>query len=134
MSIYLNILIVDDVEYSRQILRAALLACIHEQDVDIKPTFFNSSNGEGIPDFINSQNINIVYLDIDLPGKSGLETLKEIRQIYGEVMVVMVSGESSADNVTQAIKSGANGFVVKPFNSKRIEETLQNYLKKEKLL
>jgi two-component system chemotaxis response regulator CheY len=56
--------------------------------------------------------------------------LKQIRQAKPDIMVVMVSGESSQENVSTAIKNGANGFIVKPFNSGRILDSLQNYLKK----
>jgi two-component system chemotaxis response regulator CheY len=56
--------------------------------------------------------------------------LKQIRQSKSDTIVVMVSGESSQENVTTAIKTGANGFIVKPFNSGRILDSLQNYLKK----
>ena len=130
MSITINILLVDDVEYSRELLRAALLACIREHNVEIEANFFHSSTGESIPEQITLRHINLVYLDIELPHTSGLEVLKQIRQTEPNIMVVMVSGESSAENVTAAIKSGANGFIAKPFNSGRILESLQNYLKK----
>ena len=134
MSITINILLVDDVENSRELLRAAVLACIHEYKVKIDAHFFYSSTGELIPEQINQHRINLVYLDIDLPHTSGLVVLKQIRQVMLKTMVVMVSGESSAYNVTTAIKNGANGFIVKPFNSGRILDSLQNYLKKVRLL
>ncbi|GAC18596.1 response regulator [Paraglaciecola arctica] len=130
MSITINILLVDDVEYSRELLRAALLTCIREHKVEIDANFFHSSTGKSIPQQIKLNNVNLVYLDIELPHTSGLEVLKQIRGSYPDMKVVMVSGESSAENVTAAIKSGANGFIVKPFNSGRILDTLQNYLKK----
>lgn len=130
MRIKINILLVDDVEYSRELLRSALIACIREQDAEIEPIFFHSSTGQSIVEQIQQRQINIVYLDIDLPGTNGLELLKEIRQDHPNIMVVMVSGESSAENVSTAIKSGANGFIVKPFNSGRIFDSVQNYLKR----
>lgn len=130
MRIKINILLVDDVEYSRELLRSALIACIREQDTEIEPIFFHSSNGQSIVEQIQLRHINIVYLDIELPGTNGLELLKEIRQANRDIMVVMVSGESSAENVSTAIKSGANGFIVKPFNSGRISDSVQNYLKR----
>lgn len=134
MSITINILLVDDVEYSRELLRAALLVCIREHKVEINANFFHSSTGEAIPEQIELNRINLVYLDIELPHTSGLEVLKQIREARPDIMVVMVSGENSAENVTTAIKTGANGFIVKPFNSGRILDSLQNYLKKVKPL
>ena len=130
MSITINILLVDDVENSRELLRAALLACINEYKVEIEANFFHAATGELIPEKIIQYRIDLVYLDIELPHTSGLEVLKQIRQAKPDIMVVMVSGESSQENVSAAIKTGANGFIVKPFNSGRILDSLQNYLKK----
>lgn len=130
MSITINILLVDDVENSRELLRAALLACIREHKVQITANFFHASNGKSIPDQIKLNRVNLVYLDIELPHTNGLEVLKQIRESTPDIMVVMVSGESSVENVTTAIKAGANGFIVKPFNSGLILNSLQNYLKR----
>jgi two-component system chemotaxis response regulator CheY len=134
MSITINILLVDDVENSRELLRAALLACINEHKVEIEGNFFHAHTGELIPEKIIQHKIDLVYLDIELPHTSGLEVLKQIRQAKSDIMVVMVSGESSQENVSAAIKTGANGFIVKPFNSGRILDSLQNYLKKAQSL
>jgi two-component system chemotaxis response regulator CheY len=131
MSITINILLVDDVENSRELLRAALLACINECKVEIEANFFHAATGELIPEKITQHKINLVYLDIEIPHTGGLEVLKQVRQAKPDTMVVMVSGESSAENVSTAIKTGANGFIVKPFNSGRILDSVQNYLKKE---
>jgi two-component system chemotaxis response regulator CheY len=130
MSLTISILLVDDVEYSRDLLRGSLLTCTHEHKMDIETNFFHSSTGADIIDVIKYNKIDLVYLDIDLPHISGLNVLKEIRENYPKLMVVMVSGESSIENVTTAIRSGANGFIVKPFNSGRILETVENYLKR----
>ena len=134
MSITINILLVDDVENSRELLRAALLASINEHKAQIEANFFHAATGELIPEQITQHSINLTYLDIDLPHTSGLEVLKQIRQAKIDIMVVIVSGESSQENVSAAIKTGANGFIVKPFNSGRILDSLQNYLKRTRSL
>jgi two-component system chemotaxis response regulator CheY len=134
MSIIINILLVDNIENSRELLRAALLTCIHQHKVEIKANFFHASSGKSIPEQITLHHINLVYLDIELPHTSGLDVLKQIRQAIQKVMVVIVSAESSAANVSSAIENGANSFIVKPFNSGRISDSLQNYLKKVRLL
>jgi two-component system chemotaxis response regulator CheY len=72
----------------------------------------------------------LVYLDIELPHTRGLELLQQIRKAKPDTMVVMVSGENLAENVTTTIKTGANGSIVKPFNSGRILDLLNSYLKK----
>jgi len=131
MEIAINILLIDDVEYSRELLRSILLSCLNEQKINMTAKFSHSSTGLGIPKIITDEKINLVYLDIELPTTTGLAVLKEIRQSHPDLMVVMVSGESSTENVTTSIKMGANGFIVKPFNSDRVIDSLKNYIKKE---
>jgi|Cruoilmetagenom7_1024161.scaffolds.fasta_scaffold312780_2 two-component system chemotaxis response regulator CheY len=130
MNIVINILLVDDVEHSRELLRNILLSCINDQKINIKANFFHSKTGLNIPQRITDDKINLVYLDIELPTTTGLTILKDVRQSHPDLMVVMVSGESSTENVTSSIKMGANGFIVKPFNSDRVIDSLKNYIKK----
>ena len=74
--ITINVLLVDDVENSRELLRAAILVCINEHKVEIEANFFHSATGESIPEKISQYQIDLVYLDIELPNISGLEVLK----------------------------------------------------------
>ena len=70
---------------------------------------------------------DIVFLDIRMPGKDGLAALKEIKTIDASAFVVMVSAYGSIENVKAAIKAGANGFVVKPYNMNRIVAMMNRY-------
>src|SRR5262249_4201459 len=58
--------------------------------------------------------IAAVLLDIMMPRKDGLETLKEIRRNDLDTPVIMISGASSPLNVVEAMKSGATDFIGKP--------------------
>ena len=55
----------------------------------------------------------------------GLETLQNIKQQYPEIIVVMITGSPSKDNVKESIEGGASGFIVKPFNPAKVLETLK---------
>jgi two-component system chemotaxis response regulator CheY len=132
MELKINILLIDDVEYSREILRAALSNSINAQSMSISFNFYHSSTGQTVLEQIKSKNIDLVYLDINLPDMSGIDVLKNIRVEFPKLMVIMVSGENSSLNVKYAIGHGADGFIVKPFNSQRINDSLNNYLKKQK--
>ncbi len=63
--------------------------------------------------------ISAVVLDAVLPRRSGMDTLKEIRRFTRDLPVIMISGASSAVNVADAMKSGANDFIAKPINPTR---------------
>lgn len=70
---------------------------------------------------------DVVCLDIDMPRLSGLESLKAIRTAHPDILIVMVSGESRLDVVREAMRAGADDFIVKPFNAARIFETLHRH-------
>ncbi len=63
---------------------------------------------------------DIVFLDIHLPGGSGIKILEEIMSFDGDAYVVMLSADSVKDNVLSAQKSGAQGFLAKPFTPEKL--------------
>lgn len=66
---------------------------------------------------IKSGNFDIVLLDIMMPQKDGLEVLKEIKAASPETKVLMMTAYSSLDRVLDSHKIGAEGYVMKPFES-----------------
>jgi two-component system chemotaxis response regulator CheY len=126
----INILLVDDVEYSRELLRSAVIASINDEKLPLSPQFFHVATGNKLLESLKLRQINLVYLDINLVEENGLELLKSIKEFSADISVVMVSGEGSTANVMSAIENGADGFIVKPFNTGRIAETLHNYLER----
>jgi len=69
---------------------------------------------------------NVVFLDINMPGMNGHETLKRLRMLDSQAYVIMLSGASSSENIISTKKAGAVGFISKPFS----KEKLQQYIKK----
>jgi two-component system, chemotaxis family, chemotaxis protein CheY len=69
---------------------------------------------------------DILFLDIHLPGRSGTEILNEIMAMDRDAFVIMLSADSSRDNVESAMQQGAKGFMAKPFTKERLLE----YIKK----
>jgi CheY-like chemotaxis protein len=74
---------------------------------------------EAIIDYIEHAP-DIVFLDIHLPGLSGLETLHAIRQADPEAHVIIVSVDTVKNNIAMATKRGASGFLKKPFSKDRL--------------
>lgn len=73
----------------------------------------------------SGEHISAVLLDIVMPRKDGLETLKEIRRIRGDLPIIMVSGASSPLNVVEAMKNGATDFIGKPVNHEDLRKVLR---------
>lgn len=65
---------------------------------------------------------DIVFLDIHLPGGSGLDVIKEIHSFDETAHVVILSSDSIRDNILTAQKGGAKGFLAKPFTPQKLEE------------
>jgi two-component system chemotaxis response regulator CheY len=88
----------------------------------ISPDFFVSQAADGlscIQAYIASAP-DILFLDIGLPDISGHDILKKLLQIDPKAYVVMLSGNSHRDNVVEALKTGARGFIGKPFTKEKL--------------
>jgi two-component system, NtrC family, response regulator AtoC len=71
----------------------------------------------------------LLLLDIVMPRKDGLETLREIRQFDTGLPIIMLSGATSPLNVVDAIKSGANDFLAKPVSHEDLGLAIQKALR-----
>ena len=72
--------------------------------------------------------ISLVLLDIMMPRKDGLETLRDIRRFDRELPVVMLSGASSPLKVVEAMKSGATDFIPKPVSHEDLRDAIEKAL------
>jgi DNA-binding NtrC family response regulator len=122
-------MLVDDVEYSRELLRNAIKASILDKNLNLEPSYLMLSGGRAAIKMVENKDIPLVFLDIELLDISGIDVLKKIKSKHPGTYVVMVSGESSADNVNATIEQGANGFIVKPFSTEKITQALKNFIK-----
>jgi DNA-binding NarL/FixJ family response regulator len=62
---------------------------------------------------LESQAVELIFLDLDLPGINGYEGLKQIRELAPETRIVIISGFSDRPHVEAAFKKGASGFIAK---------------------
>ena len=76
---------------------------------------------------------DLVLLDVWLPGKGGIDVLKEIRNSYTGTQVVMISGHGSIDMAVKALKLGAFDFIEKPLSLDRVLTIVSNALEVGKL-
>ena len=118
----LNILVADDEALMRGLLTSFLInECNHKA--------IKSQDGkEALREFkLHANDIDIVFLDIEMPKMDGLETLEKIRAINPDAYVVILGGAGYMENVKKAIAAGVNGFIVKPYNNNKILEAIENY-------
>ncbi len=66
----------------------------------------------------------VLFLDIGLPGISGLKAISVIKNKYPDTKLVVITGDSSKESVWEAITSGADGYLLKPFSLKEISQQI----------
>jgi two-component system, OmpR family, KDP operon response regulator KdpE len=105
------ILIVDDNPQIRHALRAVL--------VPRGFTILDARSGEEALELIRRERVDLILLDVNLPGISGFETCREIRH-SSEIPVIMLSVRASERDKVQAFDAGADDYVVKPFGAEEL--------------
>jgi CheY-like chemotaxis protein len=111
-------LIVDDSATVRRIIRRVLGSSIF----NIAPT--EASDGGAALAFCESGEFDVVFLDCNMPGLDGLETLDRLLQRDPNVKVVMISGERNEERAQRALDRGAIAFLYKPFYPTDIDREL----------
>ena len=102
-----SILIVEDEAGPRESLRMIL-----------KPFYETliASSGEEAIRIFRTENVNLVTLDLNMPGLTGIDVLKEMKKIKPEVEVVIITALATLRNAQQAIQYGAGDILSKPFH------------------
>ncbi len=112
----LRVLIVEDV---------ALLRESYSRLLDVSPGFScigSLPDAMGVVDFLKNNPADAVLMDIDMPGKSGIEAVRDIRAAGLAVPIVMQTIFQDDDKVFESILAGANGYLIKSSS----EESLLN--------
>lgn len=112
------ILVCDDEEGIRESLKLIL-----EKEYDV---IFAKNGDEAIQKMKDSP-IGLVILDVKMPRKDGLETLKELKKINPSSHVIIATGYNSIDVAHEAVRLGASDYVVKPFSRDDITKVVQRH-------
>jgi len=88
-----------------------------------------AGNGQEAVDMVfDDSEIGLVLMDGNMPTMTGIEAVRKIRAFGKTTPIVMVTTESEKEKVIEAIKTGANDYLVKPFNPKDIQAKLEKFL------
>lgn len=113
----INILILDD----DAAIRNELSEFLESKGFDI----FKASKPSDAEYILEQTEIDIAIIDVKLPEKDGIQALKEIKQKYSDVEVIMISGHGDMEMVIQAMRAGASNFFLKPFRSSDVENAIE---------
>lgn len=71
---------------------------------------------------------DITFLDINLPDGNGISLLQDIKSFEPNAFIVMMTGSSNSEDVKKAQEHGASGYILKPFNNKKVQECIDRFL------
>ena len=119
-----SILIVDDELGPRESLKMVL-----------KPFYsiFTAENGEKAMEVIKNDPIDLVTLDLKMPGDSGTDVLREIKKRHEDIEVIIITGFGSLKTAMEGIRYGAADYILKPFDIAELVSIVNQTLDHKKL-
>lgn len=121
----MSILIVDDEE----VLQDVLTTLLRREGL---PTI-SATTGEEALEILEREEVDLVLLDLMLPGLSGREVLRQIRQRDPEQVVVVITAYSSIESAIGAMRDGAFHYIPKPFKNEEVLVTVRKGLEQRRL-
>ncbi len=117
-----SVMVVDDSEAIRKFLTFAL----RSQGVTVVAV----RDGMEALEKLSQNKVDLVVTDLNMPNMDGFEFLKTLREDkeYSQVPVIILTSLSSKQDIETGMKLGANSFLVKPFDQKRLQYELAKYL------
>jgi two-component system chemotaxis response regulator CheY len=116
-----RVLVADDSQTMRMIIIRNL------QAIGIPSAVEASDGAEAVQVFIPGH-FDLVLTDWNMPGKTGLEVVQEIRAKDPKVPIIMITTEAEKSRVIQAIQAGVSDYLVKPFTSETLREKLDKHV------
>ena len=125
MSDYHKILIVEDDSDFREFLEKLLSLKDFET--------FAFGRGYDALKYLNSNPVDLVLLDFQLPDVDGYWVLDQVKKQFPDLLVIMMTGYASVDSAVKALKKGAYDYLEKPFATEKLLKTIHNALDHKRL-
>ena len=120
-----SILIIDD----EKTIRWSLGEALKESGYDVA----EAESGEKGFDYFKSHSADLILLDMKLPGDSGLEILKRVREVDPTVPIIMMTAYGEVETAVDAMRNGAYDFTLKPFTLEKLKVTIHHALEAQQL-
>ena len=111
-----RILVADDDPLMRTLISVSL--------GDVAETF-EAADGDETLALFDTHEFDLVLLDWEMPGPSGLDVLKMIRKRPSDVPILMVTAKNERGQILEAIHAGASDYLIKPFESTVLRQKLE---------
>jgi two-component system KDP operon response regulator KdpE len=116
-----TILVVDDEPQIRRVMRTTLSS----QGYSV----IEAKSGEEALEKLRAERADLILLDVNMPGTSGLETCREIRRT-SDVPIIMLTVRNTEKDKVQALDAGADDYVVKPFGAEELMARIRAALRR----
>ena len=120
-----SILIVDDEPGMRNFLVKTLVPRCH--------SVMSAGSAEEGAEFVRAQHVDLIILDISLPGQSGLNWLKTLREGGYRGHVILITAFADLDTAIEALRAGASDFILKPFRVPQILNAIKHCFEASRL-
>lgn len=124
----MKVVLIDDHQIFRLGLRSLLEA---EADIEI---IGEAENGDQGLDVVNETNPDVVVLDYSMPGISGLELLTTIKRAHPDIRVILLTASKSESVLSEALKSGADGVILKQDTSNQLVQAVETVFRGEQII
>lgn len=117
-----NILIVEDHELTRFGLKTAFESC------DFIEHVYEAESAEKGIEIVENNHIDLIVMDLGLPGIDGIEATRRIKQDNKDIKVVVLTSHNDVQEVLNSLKAGTNAYCSKEINPRRLTEVVQSVL------
>ena len=117
----INILLVDD---ERDFVES-LAERLKIRDYKVTTAF----SGDEAINLIKNNEYDVIVLDVQMPGKSGIETLKELKNLEQLAQVIMLTGHATVKSAIEGMKNGAYDYLMKPTETENLVEMINKAYK-----
>jgi YesN/AraC family two-component response regulator len=121
----LNVLVVDDEADVQHLFKQYFRRDIRAGAIGFRFAF----SGEEALSILEEQPASVVLVlsDINMPGMTGLDLLRSIKQHYAAVKVIMITAYGDEEKHTRAMRYGADGYLTKPIDFDELNETMRRF-------
>lgn len=123
MSAKATVLIVDDEIGPRESLKMALKSTYHIKEAD---------GGLQAMQILHKRKVDLVTLDLKMPGMDGIAVLKSIKEYNPRIEVLVITGHGTRKNAAELVQLGACGYQTKPFNVQQIVSEVSRAIENKK--
>jgi two-component system response regulator HydG len=121
-----EILVVDD----ELIVRESLIGWLKKAGHKVEA----AEGGYRALEMLKSRDYELMFLDLKMPDLSGLEVLKEIKASRPQTMVVMITAYGSVETAVEAMKCGANDYLLKPFEPEQLTLLVEKMFQQKRII